>query len=79
MLMKLEPDKLKRMVRNILTTHPHEIGCDDCFAQLDAFVELRLAGKDAAEAMPLVHEHLGRCSNCREEFEALLVALQRLT
>ena len=73
--MRLEPVKLKKMVRSILTVRPDEIGCDECFAQLDRFVELQLAGKNAAEAMPLVHDHLERCHDCREEFEALLAAL----
>lgn len=78
MMMNLEPIKLKRLVRSILTTRPDEIGCDDCYARLDIFVEMTLAGKNAAEAMPLVHDHLQRCGNCREEFEALLAALQSL-
>ena len=51
-------------------------GCDECFEKLDVFVDLTLAGKTAAEALPLVHDHLERCSNCREEFHALLAALQ---
>ena len=76
--MKLEPVRLKKMVRGILSTRPDEIGCDECFAQLDRFVELQLAGKNAAEAMPLVHDHLERCQDCREEFEALLAALRAL-
>lgn len=67
---------LKKMVSNIVSTRPDEIGCDDCFAQLDRFAELVLAGKNAAEAMPLVQDHLDRCMDCREEFEALLRAVQ---
>ncbi|MFQ5858787.1 MAG: hypothetical protein ACE5LU_24565, partial [Anaerolineae bacterium] len=72
--MKLEPATLKRMVRHVLTTRPDEIGCDECFEELDRFVEMKLAGKNAAEAMPLVQDHLERCRDCREEFEALLTA-----
>ncbi len=37
---------------------------------------MHLAGKNAAEALPLVQDHLERCGDCREEFEALLAALQ---
>jgi hypothetical protein len=74
--MNLEPQTLKRMVRNVLSTRPDEIGCDECFEQLDRFVEMTLAGKNAAEAMPLVQDHLARCRECREEFEALLEALR---
>jgi hypothetical protein len=77
--MELEPAALKRMVRNILTARPDEIGCDECFEQLDRFVEMELVGKNAAEAMPLVQDHLERCTDCREEFEALLAALRDLT
>jgi hypothetical protein len=76
--MKVEPTQVKRMVRAILTTHEDEIGCDDCFEEIDRFVEITLAGKDAAEAMPLVADHLQRCRDCREEYEALLRALRAL-
>jgi hypothetical protein len=76
---KLEAQKLKQLVRRIMTTRPDEIGCDECFRQLDEFVEMALDGKDAAEAMPLVRDHLERCGDCREEFEALLAALRALT
>ena len=73
---KLEAPQLKRLVRAVMTVRPDELGCDECFEELDRFVELQLAGKDAAEAMPLVQDHLDRCLDCREEFEALLVALR---
>jgi hypothetical protein len=74
--MTIESRRIKRMVRNILTTRPDEIGCDACLEQLDRFVEMKLAGRNAAEAMPLVQDHLERCRDCHEEFEALLEALR---
>lgn len=76
--MSLDPAVLKQMVRVVLSTRSDEIGCEECFDQLDRFVEMTLAGKDAAEAMPLVHDHLERCRDCREEFEALLKVLRGL-
>jgi hypothetical protein len=76
--MTLDLDTLKQMVREIITTRPDEIGCDECFEQLDRFVEMTLTGKNAAEAMPLVQDHLERCHDCREEFEALLASLRAL-
>ena len=76
--MTLDLDTLKQMVRGIITTRPDEIGCDECFEQLDRFVEMTLADKNATEAMPLVQDHLERCHDCREEFEALLAALRAL-
>lgn len=77
--MTLEPETLKRMIQGIVTTRPDEIGCDHCFEQLDHFAETVLAGKDAAAALPLVQDHLNRCDDCREEFEALLAALRALS
>ncbi|MGD2104348.1 MAG: hypothetical protein PVJ55_04445 [Anaerolineae bacterium] len=76
--MSIESGKLKKMVRNILTTRPDEVGCDECLAEMDRFVDMRLEGKDPSEAMPLVQDHLDRCHNCHEEFEALLDAVRHL-
>lgn len=56
--------------------HPDEIGYEERFAELDRFVELVRAGRPAEEIMPLVHEHLQRCGDCREEYEALREALR---
>lgn len=74
----IESDRIKRLVRNILTTRPDEIGCEECLAQMDRFVEMELEGKDPAKAMPLVQDHLTRCRDCHEEFRALLTALRAL-
>lgn len=69
-------DKLKQMVRMIIETHDDEIGCMECYAELDRFVDLVLNGKQAEEALPLVQQHLNVCGDCKEEFQALLEALQ---
>ncbi len=76
--MQIESGKIKRMVRSVLTTRPDEIGCAECLERMDRFVEMELEGKSASEAMPLVQDHLTRCRDCREEFEALLAALRHL-
>lgn len=77
--MKLTTDTLKRIVRAVVTTHDDEIGCEECFHELDRFAEMKLAGKDAAEAMPLVQDHLEHCENCRQEYEALLDAIKAIS
>jgi hypothetical protein len=74
-----DPDLLKSMVRGIVATRSDEIGCDECFEQVDRFAEMVLEGRNAAEALPLVEDHLKRCDDCREEFEALLTALRVLS
>jgi hypothetical protein len=58
------------------TREKGEIGCEECFEEVDRFIAMELSGLDTAEAMPLVREHLHMCGECREEFEALLAALR---
>lgn len=67
---------LKQMVRAVIATRPDELTCGECFEALGRFVEMTLAGRNAAEAMPLVEDHLRRCRDCHEEFEALLTVLR---
>ena len=70
-----DQDIFRMLLREIAETREVEIGCDECFEQVDRFVEMKLSGLNTAQAMPLVQEHLEICGECREEFEALLLAL----
>jgi hypothetical protein len=49
-----------------------ELGCDECFAELDRYIELEVAGGDADAAVPGFRAHLDGCPACREEHESLL-------
>lgn len=74
--MKITKDFIKKLVNAAVNSRPDEIGCDDCYEKLHNFAEMKLQGKSPEEAMPLVQDHLKRCGDCREEYEALLEALQ---
>jgi hypothetical protein len=74
-----DPEFVKQMVRGIVTTRPDEMGCDECFEQVDRFADMVLEGKDAKAVLPLVQDHLDRCNDCHEEFEALLTALRAVS
>ncbi|MFO8036443.1 MAG: hypothetical protein R6U57_07450 [Anaerolineales bacterium] len=76
---RIDQDAMYKMVRAIADVRNREIGCDDCFEQVDRFVELELAGESPGDVLPLVKEHLDRCQNCREEYEALLVAVKAMS
>lgn len=71
-------DELNKLMQAVEATREDELGCDECLRRVDRFVETELAGLDAPEAMPLVQDHLEKCEDCREEFEALLVAIQSM-
>ena len=75
--MKVTTDKLKKLIRMVEETKSEEIGCNDCFDELNEFAEMKLNGKSPEEAMLLVKDHLNRCSSCSEEYEALLEAMRR--
>jgi hypothetical protein len=64
------PDVAQALNRLLGPARP-ELGCDACFEQLDRYVELELAGKDADGAVPGLKAHLEGCPACREEHESL--------
>lgn len=64
------------MARAMALTRANEIGCDECFEQMDRFAEMVYAGSSAKESLPLVADHLARCPDCGEEFDALMKALK---
>jgi hypothetical protein len=67
---------LDNLVRAIAETRETEIGCEESFERMDYFAEMKLSGLDADALMPLVSDHLSRCEDCRETFEALLRAMR---
>jgi anti-sigma factor RsiW len=54
-----------------------EASCDDCFAQLDAYVDREALAGDAEQLMPALAAHLHGCPACAEDHDSLraLVAL----
>jgi hypothetical protein len=52
-----------------------ELSCEECFEELDRYVELKLAGSDADGAIPGMHAHLQGCSACAEDRESLRALL----
>jgi len=48
-----------------------ELTCEECFAELDRYVELRLAGESADVRVPGMHAHLEGCPACAEDFRSL--------
>lgn len=66
---------LGALLRAVGQTQAREIACDEAYRFLDRFAERVARGESAARFMPQVQQHLNRCPDCREEFDALLRAL----
>ena len=62
---------LKQALGRLLGPAEPEIGCEECFDELDRYVELEVGGKDADAAVPGLRAHLDGCPACREEHESL--------
>jgi hypothetical protein len=67
----MERPDLKQALGRLLGPSSPEIGCDECFEELDRYVELELAGLDPDAAIPGLRAHLAGCPACREEHESL--------
>lgn len=67
---------LPRWLSSILGPGELQLTCEECFEQLDRYVELELSGVDAAAASPAMRAHLAGCPACREEHDDLLAFLR---
>jgi hypothetical protein len=77
--MKLSSETIRSMMKAVKSTRDEELDCGHCHEELDRFIEMKISGKKASEALPLVQEHLDRCAPCREEYEVLMEALKALS
>jgi hypothetical protein len=66
-------------VRRLLGPDGEELTCEQCFAELDRYVELELSGSDADAEIPGMRAHLEGCPACHEDHASLrdLVASER--
>lgn len=76
--MKIELSTLKKVLQSLTITEVKEMTCGECYHEIDQYVDMLREGKSPAEVMPLVKHHITLCPPCREEFEALLVALDAI-
>jgi hypothetical protein len=60
-----------RLLRALLGPAGPELSCEECFEQLDRYVELELAGSNADEAVPGMRAHLEGCPACHEDHASL--------
>ena len=64
-----------RILAGTLGPNGPELSCEECFAQLDRYVELELAGADAEGSVPGMRAHLAGCPACDEDHDSLLSLL----
>jgi len=73
------PIPITDRLRGMLGPSGPELTCDECFEQLDRYVELELSRTDADAAVPGMAAHLQGCPACSEDHDSLrdLVTAER--
>jgi hypothetical protein len=67
----MDRQNIDEALRGLLGPGVPELGCDECFACLDRYVDLEVAGADADATIPGMRAHLHGCPACREEHASL--------
>jgi hypothetical protein len=65
-------DERRRLIAALLGPGEPELTCEQCFEQLDRYVDLELGGVDADGAVPGMRAHLTGCPACLEDHASLL-------
>jgi hypothetical protein len=61
-----------RLITALLGPAGPELTCEECFEQLDRYVDLALADSEPDRAVPGMREHLIGCPACRDDYDSLL-------
>jgi hypothetical protein len=69
------PDEAET-IKALLGPEGPELSCEECFAELDRYVELELRGADADRAVPGMRAHLAGCPACDEDHRSLRALLE---
>lgn len=66
----------RRLIAALLGPDEPELTCEQCFEQIDRYVDLELAGADADRAVPGMRAHLQGCPACLEDHASLVAFLR---
>ena len=69
------PRESDRLIARLIGPAGPELGCEQCFEQLDRYVELEVAGADADASVPGMRAHLEGCPACLEDHDSLRALL----
>jgi hypothetical protein len=72
------PDDLE-LLRNLLGPEGPELSCEQCFAELDRYVDLELSEADPDLAVPGMRAHLEGCGACAEDRRSLRALVEAET
>jgi hypothetical protein len=69
----------RSLLGGLLGPEGPELSCEECFAELDRYVELELSEADADASVPGMRAHLEGCGACNEDHESLRALVEAET
>jgi hypothetical protein len=72
----MEQRDLHATVRRLLATGQPELSCEQCFDELDRYVEAEVAGAEADAAVKGLRAHLEGCPACAQDHTSLLALVR---
>jgi hypothetical protein len=70
------PRSPDQVLSRLLGPSEPQLGCEECFAHLDRYVELALSGSEPDRHIPGMRAHLEGCPACEEDFRSLKALLE---
>jgi hypothetical protein len=70
-----DPNHPDRLLGRVLGPARPEVSCEQCFEELDRYVELELSGADPETMIPGMRAHFDGCSACAEDHHSLRALL----
>jgi hypothetical protein len=69
--------QIESLLRLLSITREHELNCNEFLDKVAEVAEWEFAGKPIPDELEAVRHHLALCTECGEEYEALITALKR--
>lgn len=77
-MMKLSYQQVNHLIELSFATVDDTLGCDGCLELMDQFAQAELDDRLMSDAMEAVRIHLEQCKCCKDEYEALMIALREV-
>lgn len=74
--MPLDERGVERLMHLLCETSDDELSCEEVFNCLDEYVECLESHQEFGHRKQLVEHHLNLCTDCRDELDALIHALE---
>ncbi len=77
-MMRLSYQQITDLIELTIFVQDDTLGCDGCLELMDQFAQAELDGTAIPDALEVVRIHLEQCKCCKDEYEALLIALREI-